>query len=105
MKYTFKGEFNNPTKFINIKFENGKVYQIPAFIVADKQAYYYEHIGNPYDSEFNSVMNNDSGLIYWLYNNMDWSDIEKYAKLISSEPEEHILSKMFPSSNADVIKL
>lgn len=81
-------------KWIQVTFSNGETWEIPASVVAeDRTSYYTKKDGlSPADSnaEYRQSME-DYELIDWACNNMNWEDVEGYAKLIRRQaPNRHL---------------
>jgi|2_EtaG_2_1085320.scaffolds.fasta_scaffold00119_48 hypothetical protein len=80
-------------KFLNIKFTNGEVYQIGLRHIAEIRAKYYadkdgfdnEEYLKVWKYEFAIIMENDSEAMNWAKDNMDWKDVERYAKKINNK--------------------
>jgi len=79
-------------KYLRVKMPDGSIYDIPAEVIADHRANYFENNSAEklaYHSssvqprlrlaEKEFALNNDEVLIDWATNKMDWKDIEKYA--------------------------
>jgi len=79
------------TKYVKVKFPNGDEFKIPANVIAESRATYYaNHDAGSQDSypaewdkvyndEITIAMEDDYELTDWLWNNMDWGDVEEYA--------------------------
>lgn len=78
-------------KVLRVKFSDGKTWQVPAKIVAENRAAYYEQ-KEPgcYQREFELAMEYNSELYEWALDNMYWSDLEPYAVLIKEAEAESI---------------
>lgn len=76
-------------KVIQIKFENGEIYQIPAHIIADHRSKYYAKTDKDttYKEEYDYVMEDEEELIDWAQNNMNWVDVKEHAKQIKNEED------------------
>lgn len=74
---------------IIIKFEEGDVYAVPVRIVAlDRTKYYAERDGfkegsSEWVDEYN-YSKDDSEVVDWMFNNMDWRDLEPHAEWLAS---------------------
>lgn len=65
-------------KKIYIKLEDGRLFSIPATIVADDRAKHYEKYDKDttYMEEFDHAMDDEMDLLDWLYSNMDWYELD-----------------------------
>ncbi len=76
------------SKTIIITFNNGEIYEVPADIVAQSRAEYYSQIdgveygSDEYQKEYQYSYSDNYELLDWINNNMNWSDISKFAKRI-----------------------
>lgn len=61
-------------KVVIINSPNGR-YVLPALVVADSRAKYYQGLGEVYVDVFNETIRDDYEIIDWLLNNMDWEDV------------------------------
>ena len=63
---------------------DGSIWHIPADVIAKHRANYYSK-GDPevYIREFESGLSANYALIDWAQNNMDWSDVQPFAKQIN----------------------
>jgi hypothetical protein len=77
-------------KYLRVRMEDNSLWDIPASIIAeDRATYYAKHdIREPdniltYDeifkAEFGYTLEDGDEIIDWAVNNMNWSDVEKYA--------------------------
>ena len=80
-------------KEIIVTFPNGDKFSISAKEVALDRTNHYESIGNfgyksnEWHEEFEYSMQ-DSILIDWIENDMNWSDVKSYAtKIVTEEPD------------------
>ncbi|NLY18089.1 MAG: hypothetical protein GX045_03870 [Clostridiaceae bacterium] len=89
-------------KYLRVKMSDGSVYDIPAEVIAEHRANYFENNSaeklayhsssvqprlRKAEKEF--ALNNDEVLIDWATNKMSWKDIKKYAlKVDLSNHEE-----------------
>jgi hypothetical protein len=71
------------TKVIRL-IEDGFVWELPAHIVADARAKYYEKTvpSTSYQEEYDFTMGNNYELTDWLHNNMNWEDVAEHARLV-----------------------
>lgn len=69
-------------KRVRVKY-NGYTWSFPAHLIAkDRAQYYAEHDEETtYSEEFDFTINDDYQLKDWFVNNMNWSDVSKYARL------------------------
>jgi len=93
---------------IEITFSNGRVYSIPAKIVAEHRADYYatkfEGEEGTYDEIFEKEMwalDDDNELVIWLSNNMNWEDVKDEAK--EQRIKEIDKSKEFTNADKEIV--
>jgi hypothetical protein len=83
-------------KYLRVTMDDGSKWDIPAKIIAINRATYYmeEDFKQPdneltkeeiYDCTFTDTMVDDSDLIDWAVNNMNWSDVQAYAVKVSTK--------------------
>lgn len=78
-------------KFLRVTFSDGKVYDISAEFIAKARAEYYakldadrgENYAKIHDEELKNTLEDDSEIIDWAFNNMDWADVKEQAVLLS----------------------
>jgi len=106
------------TKYIQVKFSDGKRYNILASIIAHERATYYanhdegEQGVEPtsewkevYRTEFDLTLEDNSELLDWASNNMNWSDVEGRAILIPSEPKKVDYEDEWTNAKRKVVNL
>lgn len=75
-----------------VTMPNGDQYGVPAEVIADNYAKYYESRGESYQENFDAMIHwfdtNDFEFADWAKNNMDWSDVKDKAVLVGSVKEE-----------------
>lgn len=73
-------------KTVRVTFSNGEVWDIPAAVIADARAVYYEDRdpNTTYTDEFCFTMGDNSELLDWASNNMNWEDVKEEARLVSN---------------------
>ena len=88
-------------KFLQIKFSDKKVYHIPASVIADSRAKYYadqwvdqfpkskSSYDEIYKEEYKLIEDDDSELMDWAFNSMDWKDVKKFAILVKGEKADY----------------
>ena len=78
-------------KQIQITMPDGSIYGVPAEIIAEDRAKYYARLDTrdcPEDfekakqREFEYTMSNNSEILDWMENNMDWDDVSRVAVLV-----------------------
>ena len=75
-----------------VTMSNGDQYGVPAEVIADNYAKYYESIGEDYKENYDAMIHwfdtNDFEFADWAKNNMDWSDVSDKAVLVKHiQPE------------------
>ncbi len=75
-------------KYLRVTMPDGSQWDIEAKVIADNRAQYYADQEDPedpaaqhevYKEEFEYAMGDDSELLDWAPNNMDWADVEHVA--------------------------
>lgn len=97
-------------KAIRVTFSNGKMYNIPAEVIAEDRADYYATkfegeegtYDEIYEKEFNYTFNHRLQLLDWMSNNMNWEDVSSDAKQV--ETEEIDKSEEFVNAEKTVIQ-
>ncbi len=74
-------------KIYAVVMPNGDIYGVPAEVIAENYAKYYEREhGEPYEKNFNAMMEffdkNEYEFADWAKNNMNWEDVADKAFLI-----------------------
>lgn len=64
----------------------GDIWGVPAEVIADNYAKYYQGIGEDYKENYDAMINwfdiNDYNFADWAKNNMDWEDVKDKAFLV-----------------------
>ena len=72
--------------------QNGDKFGVPAEVIADNYAKYYESLGEDYKENFDAMLHwfdtDDYKFADWAKNNMNWSDVEDKAVLIKHNPPQ-----------------
>lgn len=75
-----------------VTMENGDVYGVPAEIIADDYAKYYESTGEDYQENYDAMMHwfhtDDYDFADWAKGNMNWDDVKDHAVLIDSHKKK-----------------
>lgn len=75
-----------------VTMSNGDVYGVPAEIIADNYAKYYENRGESYEENYNGMLewfdSKDFEFADWAKNNMDWDDVKDKAILLERKEQE-----------------
>lgn len=75
-----------------VTMTNGDQYGVPAEVIADNYAKYYERIGEDYKENYDAMIywfdTDDFGFADWAKNNMDWSDVSDKAVLVKRAEQE-----------------
>lgn len=103
-------------KYLRVQMSDGTMYDIPAEIIAEHRAGYFEdnsaeklayHSSSVQprlrSAEKEFALNNDETLIEWASKKMNWSDIEPHAKKV--EPETNNNEKEWPNAPKKVVSL
>lgn len=94
-----KGTLKTMDKYIEVKFSDGKVFAVPAILIAQDRADYYlrrdvndmkgevseEQMNEMLREEIDFALDNDFELIDWFENNMLWSEVEDEVRLLKEE--------------------
>lgn len=77
----------NSKNIYAVMMKNGDTYGVPAELIADSYAKYYEYYGEDYQESFDAMMHwfhtDDYEFADWAKNNMDWDDVKDKAVLLS----------------------
>lgn len=91
------------------------IFDIPAKIIAEDRAKYYAKLdsesgdglyGDIFKSELAYTLDDDSELTDWASNNMNWSDVEKFAVEFPTMPEtfpKEMLERAWSNAGKKVI--
>lgn len=75
-----------------VTMENGDIYGVPAELIADNYAKYYENTGEDYQENYDAMMywfhTDDYDFADWAKNNMDWDDVKEHAVLLKMIKKE-----------------
>ena len=75
-----------------VTMSNGDQYGVPAEVIADNYAKYYEGIGEDYKENYDAMIEwfdtNDFEFADWAKNNMYWSDVSDTAVLVQRNHHE-----------------
>lgn len=75
-----------------VTMTNGDQYGIPAEVIADNYAKYYESCGEDYKENYDAMIEwfdtDDFEFADWAKNNMDWSDVSDKAVLVKQAEQE-----------------
>ena len=77
-------------KKITVTFSDGTVWEIPASVVAESRAKYYEE-REPgcYEEEYDITIKDGMEMMDWAENNMNWSDVRSKAKKIQTKSADY----------------
>lgn len=83
--------------YLHVTMPNGRIYEIPTALIAENRAaYYHEHHKDEFPTpeaamaDTTELFADDYEIADWAKNNMDWSDVEKQARMIAVEPGESL---------------
>lgn len=99
-------------KFLRVTFSDGKVFDIPAEVIAKARAKYYAEVDadrgkdyqTVYDEELKIGLENDYEIYDWAFNNMNWADVKEQAVFIEQESEAADYEKEWPNVEHDVVE-
>ena len=104
-------------KFVQVAFSTGHVYEVATSIIAKDRTDYYA-MSDPgrtrqqHEAETGMLFASEFELFDWAKNNMNWSDLQKHARLVSFKAPDFAglwdaaeLSTCDEQSVADVTKL
>lgn len=75
-------------KYLSIQFSDRTWWEIPAEVIAKSRAHYFAvndaakgdgEYNEVYKMEFETTLEDDTELIDWAKNSMDWKDVEEFA--------------------------
>jgi len=100
-------------KFLRVKMADGVIYDIPAEIIAEHRAKYFEnnsaekltyHASSVkprlYNAEKEFALNNDEVLIEWAETRMTWKDVEPHAIKVNIDND---YDRKWPTAQKQVI--
>ena len=74
-------------KVIHVTFSNGEIWAIPCSEIADDRASDFHDRGTAeFDEMFQQTMADDAEILDWALNNMNWSELERFA-VLTNEPD------------------
>lgn len=73
--------------FVNVTFPTGHIFELPTVVVAADRINYYsmqdpDRTKEQHTSETMNLFQNEFEVVDWMKNNMNWSDVEKSARLV-----------------------
>ena len=70
-------------KYLRVTMPDGTIWEIPAERIAENRARYYSDRDEDttFQEEFDYTMGENSELLDWAPNNMDWADVEDVATM------------------------
>ena len=84
-------------KVLQITMPDNSVWEVPAVLVAESRAKYYaakdtgSTEGEAYErslaEELEYTLRDEDEITDWAANNMNWSDVEAHAKIVTAAPE------------------
>ncbi len=90
-------------KFVVVRFSNDDRFKIPATTIAHDRALYYADRDNPnggtepssewtktYNEERKYTLDDDSELLDWLWNNMNWADVQATAEKYVTTDDQYV---------------
>ena len=98
-------------KFLKVTFSDGKVFYIPAEFIAKARAEYYakldaergEDYTKVYNEELKAGLKDNSEIVDWAFNNMNWADVKEQAVLTKQETEAIDYEKEWPNVKSEVV--
>lgn len=81
-------------KYLKIKCTDGGLFIVPTLVIAENRANYYSKIdgyeieSNEWQNEIEYAMNDEYELKDWIQENMNWTDLEPFAKEFEEENSE-----------------
>lgn len=73
-------------RMYTVKMSNGDIYGVPAEVIADNYAKFYESLGEEYQENYDAMIQwfdeRDYEFADWAKNNMDWDDVKTAAVLL-----------------------
>ncbi len=104
-------------KFLTITFSTGHIYEVPAAAVAEDRTAYYavqdpDRTREQHAAETEAMFASEFELFDWAKNNMNWSDLQKRARLVGFNApdfgglwDDAVLSTSEDQAMPDVISL
>lgn len=98
-------------KFLRVTFSDGKVYDIPAELIAKARAEYYAKVDTDRGEDYTKIYNEELSLGLaddyeigsWAFNNMDWADVKEQAVFVEQESEVADYNKEWVNVEHEVI--
>ncbi len=91
-----------------VTMNNGDIYGVPAEVIADNYAKYYESRGEGYQENFDAMIGwFDTGefeFADWAKNNMDWDDVKDKAMLLEKAPQQFDFQEGWVNGSYEYIK-
>ena len=103
-------------KYLRVRFSNGEEYDIPAEFIARERAEYYvtrdidrgdtkeEDCKKEIQAEIEFALKDDSEIVDWAFNNMDWEDVKEVAQKVEVEPEKINYEREWCNIDHDIIE-
>lgn len=101
-------------KYLQVTMENGDVFEIQAHVIAVDRACYYatkeegeqetEARSAIYHSEYNYTIQEDTELVDWVKNNMNWEDVSQYARKIEKNPQLPDYQRLWNTAEMEIIQ-
>lgn len=101
-------------KYLRVQMSDGTMYDIPAEVIAEHRAGYFENNSAEklsyhsssvqprlHNAEKEFALNNDETLIEWASKKMKWSELEPFAKKV--EPETNSYGIEWPNAPKKII--
>jgi hypothetical protein len=86
---------------------DGSKWDVPAHVVADNRAKYYAKYDEDanYQEEYDYTYNDNSELLDWAANNMNWDDVSHLAKRVALPPQDVDYQEGWVNGEKEIINL
>lgn len=94
------------SKYVKVLFSNGEKFRIPATTIAHDRAMYYASRDHPnggtednpewtktYNDERKYTLDDNSELLDWLWNNMNWEDVQETAERVVTTDDQYVYAE------------
>ena len=89
---------------IFLKFDNGEIWKVLKLTIAASRAKYYESIDEGcFQTEFDYAMNNLDELESWMYENMNWEDLD--AEFVSTVRDPNMYKNFYNTKISEDINM
>jgi len=110
-------------KYVKVLFSNGDKFRIPFTTIAHDRAMYYASRDHPnggtkdnpewtetYNNERAYTLGDESEILDWLWNNMNWEDVQETAEKVADVDDQYVYAEHWneiseSDSNVEIIEV